>query len=309
MDFKQLRYFVAVYEEGHVGRAAERLSISQPALSQQIRHLEQNLDVTLFERSSKRLLPTLAAHTLYNHALPLLDGLQRAREALGNFKGQALRTLAIGVLQTVHTSLVPQMLERVRKAQPHLVVQIYELSGLEIERRLLNGSLDIGISYLPPRQPGLHGVMLYEDELTLVIPADHPLREFKKVSISQAAELPMLLLGEEFQIRQIWQAQLTSLGRRPQVQAELNNMLGILDSLPHTKLATVLPGRSKKEYDDQDLLWKPLSEPRVPLTVGLVCRDVQRQQASLALLRTLLEEVMQREEQPLKGAPTLDPLS
>ena len=309
MDFKQLRYFVAVYEEGHVGRAAERLSISQPALSQQIRQLEQNLDVTLFERSSKRLLPTLAAHTLYNHALPLLDGLQRAREALGNFKGQALRTLAIGVLQTVHTSLVPQMLERVRKAQPHLVVQIYELSGLEIERRLLNGSLDIGISYLPPRQPGLQGVMLYEDELTLVIPADHPLREFKKVSIRQAAELPMLLLGEEFQIRQIWQAQLTSLGRRPQVQAELNNMVGILDSLPHTKLATVLPGRSQKEYDDVDLLWKPLSEPRVPLKVGLVCRDVQRQQASLALLRTLLEEVMAREETPLKGAPPLNSLA
>jgi len=304
MDFKQLRYFVAVYEEGHVGRAAERLSISQPALSQQIRQLEQNLDVTLFERSSKRLLPTLAAHTLYNHALPLLDGLQRAREALGNFKGQALRTPAIGVLQTVHTSLVPQMLERVRKAQPHLVVQIYELTGLEIERRLLNGSLDIGISYLPPRQPGLHGVLLYEDKLTLVIPADHPLREFKKVSIRQAAELPMLLLGEEFQIRQIWQAQLTSLGRRPQVQAELNNMLGILDSLPHTKLATVLPGRSQKEYDDGDLLWKPLSEPRVPLKVGLVCRDVQRQQASLALLRTLLEEVIDREVKP-----PLDPLA
>ena len=300
MDFKQLRYFVAVYEEGHVGRAAERLSISQPALSQQIRQLEQNLDVTLFERSSKRLLPTLAAHTLYNHALPLLDGLQRAREALGSFKGQALRTLAIGVLQTVHTSLVPQMLERVRKAQPHLVVQIYELTGLEIERRLLNGSLDIGISYLPPRQPGLHGVLLYEDELTLVIPADHPLSEFKKVSMRQAAELPMLLLGEEFQIRQIWQAQLTSLGRRPQVQAELNTMLGILDSLPHTRLATVLPGRSQKEYDDEDLLWKPLSEPRVPLQVGLVCRDVQRQQASLALLRTLLEEVIDREtKQPL----------
>lgn len=195
MDFKQLRYFVAVYEEGHVGRAAERLSISQPALSQQIRQLEQNLDVSLFERSSKRLLPTLAAHTLYNHALPLIDGMQQAVEALRNFKGQAMRTLAIGVLQTVHTSLVPQMLERVRKAQPHLVVQIYELTGLEIERRLLNGSLDIGISYLPPRQPGLHGVLLYEDELKVVIPEDHPLRAFKKVSLKQAAELPMLLLG------------------------------------------------------------------------------------------------------------------
>ncbi|WP_201191840.1 LysR family transcriptional regulator [Pseudomonas fluorescens] len=306
MDFKQLRYFVAVYEEGHVGRAAERLSISQPALSQQIRQLEKNLDLSLFERSSKRLLPTLAAHTLYNHALPLLDGLQRAREALGNFKGQALRTLAIGVLQTVHTSLVPQMLERVRKAQPHLVVQIYELSGLEIERRLLNGSLDIGISYLPPRQPGLHGVMLYEDELTLVIPEDHPLREFKKVSMAQAAELPMLLLGEEFQVRQIWQTQLASLGRRPHVQAELNNMAGILDSLPHTRLATVLPGRSQKMLGHQALLWKPLTEPRVPLKVGLVCRDVQRQQASMSLLRTLLEEVMSATDE---RSVTLDGLS
>jgi len=228
---------------------------------------------------------------LYNHALPLLDGLQRAREALRNFKGQALRTLAIGVLQTVRPSLVPQLLDRVRKAQPHLVVQIYELSGLEIERRLLNGSLDIGISYLPPRQPGLHGLMLYEDELQLVIPNTHPLREFKKVSLKQAAELPMLLLGEEFQVRQIWQTQLANLGRRPQVQAEMNNMGGILDSLAHTSLATVLPGRAKEVVeDDQELLWKPLSEPRVPLKIGLVFRDAQRQQASVELLRTLLEE-------------------
>ncbi|MDY7562220.1 LysR family transcriptional regulator [Pseudomonas sp. 10B1] len=289
MDFRQLRYFVAVYEEGHVGRAAERLSLSQPALSQQIRQLEHSLDVSLFERTSKRLLPTLAAHTLYNHALPLLDGMQRAREALRNFRGQSVRTLAIGVLQTV-LYLVPQLLEQLRKAQPHLVVHIYELSGLEIERRLLNGALDIGISFLPAHQPGLHSLVLYEDELQLVIPADHSLREFKKVSVSQAAELPMLLLGEEYQVRQIWQAQLTTLGRRPHVQAELNSMAGILDSLLNTSLATVLPGRVQQVQGDSSLLWKPLTEPRVPLKVGLVYRDAQRHQPVLELLRTLLED-------------------
>ena len=251
--------------------------------------MEQGLDVSLFQRTGKRLLPTLAAHTLYNHALPLLDGLERAREALRNFRGQAPRSLSIGVLQTVNASLVPLLLERLRAAQPHLVVQIYELSGLDIERRLLTGNLDIGIGFLPPRQPGLHSLQLYEDELQLVIPDDHPLKDFRKVSLAQAAELPMLLLGEEFRIRQIWQEQLALLGRRPQVQAELNHMAGILDSLPHTRLATVLPGRARQLHANRELLWKPLSEPRVPLRVGLVYRDAQRQQATLELLQTMLE--------------------
>lgn len=289
MDFRQLRYFVALYEEGHVGRAAERLAISQPALSQQIRHLEQNLDVALFQRSGKRLLPTAAAHTLYNHAVPLLEGLERAREALRGFRGQSARSLAIGVLQTVNASLVPHLVERLHAAQPHVQVRIYELSGVEIERRLLIGQLDIGIGFLPPRQPALHGVELYPDELQLVIPADHPLKDFKKVSLAQAAELPMLLLGEEFRARQIWQEQLAAIGRRPRVQAELNHMGGILDSLPQSRFSTVLPGRARQMHGHKDLLWKPLSEPRIPLSVGLVYRDAQRQQPTVELLRSLLD--------------------
>ncbi|MNY71202.1 hypothetical protein D3C86_2094900 [compost metagenome] len=89
------------------------------------------------------------------------------------------------------------------------------------------------------------------------------------------------------------------------MQAELNNMAGILDSLPHTRLATVLPGRSQRALGNNQLLWKPLTEPRVPLKVGLVCRDVQRQQASLALLRTLLEEVMNGPDDRLDNSPSL----
>jgi DNA-binding transcriptional LysR family regulator len=290
MDFRQLRYFAALYEEGHVGRAAERLCLSQPALSQQIRQLEQDLEVTLFQRNGRRLLPTLAASTLYGHALPLLDGLERAREAMRDFRGQAPRNLAIGVLQTVNANLVPRLLERLRQAQPQIVVQIYELSALEIERRLLGGGLDVGIGFLPPRQAGLHALPLYEDELQLVIGPQHPLKDFRKVSLAQAAELPMLLLGEEYRVRQIWQEQLAALGRRPLVQAELNQTAGILDSLAQgSGLATVLPGRAR-QLDDRALLWKPLSEPRIPLHVGLVYRDARRQQATLTLLRSLLDD-------------------
>jgi DNA-binding transcriptional LysR family regulator len=135
-----------------------------------------------------------------------------AHEAMRNFKGQSLRTLAIGVLQTVRPSLVPQLLERLRKASRTWWCRSTSCRGWR-SSGACSTALDIGISYLPPRQPGLHGLLLYEDELQLVIPDTHPLKDFKKVSIRQAAELPMLMLGEEFQIRQIWQAQLASQGR------------------------------------------------------------------------------------------------
>ena len=214
MDFRQLRYFVALTKKATSAAPPNAWPCRNRPLSQQIRQLEQNLDVSLFQRSGKRLLPTVAAHTLYNHAVPLLEGLERAREAMRVFRGQTPRSLAIGVLQTVNASLVPYMVERLHAAQPHLRVQIYELSGIDIERRLLTGNLDIGIGFLPPRQPGLHSVELYEDELQLVIPEEHLLKEFRKVSLAQAAELPMLLLGEEFRARQIWQEQLAAIGRR-----------------------------------------------------------------------------------------------
>lgn len=275
-----------------MGRAAERLSISQPALSQQIRQLELELEVILFQRQGRRLQPTLAAQTLYSHALPLLTGLERTREAMRSFRGQSSRSLAIGVLQTVNASLVPMLLERLRDTQPQLVVQLYELSGIDIERRLLTGTLDVGISFLPPRQPGLHSLLLYEDELQVVMRDEHPLREFRKVSLAQAASLPSMMLGEEFRVRQIWQEQLATIGQRPQVQAELNHMGAILDSLPQTDLVTILPGRACQLSASSRLLWKPISEPRVPLQIGLVYRDAQRQGPLLELLKSLLEPLV-----------------
>ncbi len=292
MDFRQLRYFVALYEEGHVGRAAERLALSQPALSQQIRQLEQNLDVSLFQRSGKRLLPTVAAHTLYNHAVPLLEGLERAREAMRVFRGQTPRSLAIGVLQTVNASLVPYMVERLHAAQPHLRVQIYELSGIDIERRLLTGNLDIGIGFLPPRQPGFAQRRAVRGRIAAGDPRGTPVE-----GIQEGVPGPGRGVADAAARRRVPRApDLAGATRRdrpaPRVQAELNHMSGILDSLPQTRFATVLPGKARQMHSNQRLLWKPLSEPRIPLKVGLVYRDAQRQHASVELLRSLLEGVV-----------------
>jgi hypothetical protein len=129
-----------------------------------------------------------------------------------NFKGQSLRTLAIGVLQPCAQAWCRSCSNGCARLSRTWWCRSTSCRGWRS-----SGACSTAPGHrhqLPAAAPaGLHGLLLYEDELQLVIPDTHPLKDFKKVSIRQAAELPMLMLGEEFQIRQIWQAQLASQGR------------------------------------------------------------------------------------------------
>jgi len=178
IDIRQLRYFVAVAEEEHVGRAAERLHISQSPLSRQIAQLEERLGLTLFERSQQRIRLTRDGQTFLAETRALLTHASRL-ESLGKRLGRGEEGgLCIGYSENaMHAGVLPNALRVLRVDRPNVHVALYNLSSTEQLEGLRQRSLDIALVSEPPSDddPDLLGFQVLDDPMLLALPEQHPL--------------------------------------------------------------------------------------------------------------------------------------
>ncbi|MGM1053882.1 MAG: LysR family transcriptional regulator [Pseudomonadota bacterium] len=172
MEFRQLSYFVAVVETGSISAASRRVHIAQPALTRQIRLLEEDLDVRLFQRHARGVQPTVAGRALYEEAIQLLDTRTRIRARLSALGKGLVGRVSLGVTVThLWMPEVAALLRRYRDRYPQVGFEVFPLlSGPQLER-LREGSLDVGILYLDSaEQPGLATRPLQQDHLMLAVP-------------------------------------------------------------------------------------------------------------------------------------------
>ena len=178
IDLRQLRYFVAVAEEEHVGRAAERLHISQSPLSRQIAQLEESLGLNLFERTQQRLRLTVDGRTFLAETKALLTHAKRL-ESLGKRLGRGEEGgLCIGYIENaMHTSVLPDALSILRAARHDLHIALYSQSSVEQLEGLRQRSLDIALVSEPPPKddPDLDCALVLNDVMLLALPIHHPL--------------------------------------------------------------------------------------------------------------------------------------
>ena len=156
MELRHLRYFVAVAEEENVTRAAERLHISQPPLSRQIQDLEEELGVTLFERTARTVRLTPVGSLFLVEARAVLqraeEAVQKARSALGGMQGD----LAIGFAPSLTVGLLPEALRLFQKAIPKVKVSLHDLSSDEMIRGLAQGGIQLALMGDAPQLPVLN---------------------------------------------------------------------------------------------------------------------------------------------------------
>ncbi|MEV2211487.1 LysR substrate-binding domain-containing protein [Streptomyces sp. NPDC050997] len=180
LDLRQLRYFVAVAEAEHVGRAAERLHISQSPLSRQISQLEKSLGLTLFERGRQRIRLTSDGQIFLTEARALLRHASRL-ENLGRRLGRGEEGgLCIGyVADAMHTGTLPTALRTLREQRPGIHVALYDQGPAEQFEGLRQRSLDIALVRTPPPEddPDLDAAPLLKDPLLLVLPEKNPLAQ------------------------------------------------------------------------------------------------------------------------------------
>ncbi len=194
MEIEQLRHFVKVAELGNFTRAADAVALSQPALSRSIARLEQDLGQPVFERQTRQVVLTDAGKLLLPRAHQILLLVDDAHSEITD-DGQTGR-VRIGAIPTIAPYWLPKLLKKFASDFPKATVLIHEEPTEILLRNLVDGVLDLAILALPINVKYLDIVELFEEELFLVLPADHPLTEKSQIRSTDIQSLPFVLLGE-----------------------------------------------------------------------------------------------------------------
>ncbi|MDX2483086.1 MAG: LysR substrate-binding domain-containing protein [Pseudodonghicola sp.] len=181
---RQLEVLSTVIEVGTTARAAQLLNVSQPAISNMIRHTEDAIGFALFKREHGRLTPTKEALHIAQEAQHLFMQQKRIDNIIGELKGGTVGRLSIVATPSIGHSILPRVLGQFMKTRPKLRLSI-ELGGVdEITRRLGSGRADLGLSITPPRLPAVYVRQIGDGQLMCICPPDHELALLDRISVT-----------------------------------------------------------------------------------------------------------------------------
>ncbi|MER7722374.1 LysR family transcriptional regulator [Streptomyces sp. NPDC096323] len=278
VDTRLLRYFTAVAEEGSLTGAAQKLFVSQPALTKQIRRLEDGLGVPLFARSRSGMVLTEAGRELAARVPALLEGWDQAVEATG----RAARVLRLGFLDAGAVGAVHEVIAEFRQAQPEWRVELRQFDWSDASAGLARGEVDAAVVRLPfPGQEGLNVRELFVEERGVLMPARHPLADSETVEFRELWDEPFVAAGAESGAwREHWLAAQEREGHPVRV--------GAVTSRPDEWLAAVAsgcvalaPASAARFYSHPDVVFRPVRGIS-PSRVGLA-RPRGRRPAEAAL--------------------------
>lgn len=197
MNLSDLRYLVAVADHRHFGRAAEACFVSQPTLSTQIKKLERELGVELFERHPRQVLLTAAGEQVLQHARQAIAEADAIREVARQARDPESGSLRLGVFPTLGPYLLPHAVPAVHERFPHLELLLVEEKTEVLLQRLQDGKLDVAVLALPVEGDHLHTEPIFDEDFVLAVPTDHPLaRTRRRVDLSVLSGEQLLLLEE-----------------------------------------------------------------------------------------------------------------
>jgi DNA-binding transcriptional LysR family regulator len=184
MDIRHLRNMLAVMEEGSIGKAAQRLNISQPALTKSIQRLEEHLGVRLFDRETRGMKPTFYADSLKGYAKAACVGMAEAESQIASLRNGTEGIITVAGPPLIVTELLPQVLVQLSQERPKLQVRVVARNR-ELFSDLLEGRFNLVVAMLYDEIPkqGLSKQWLFDDRLVLIMHPDHPLAKRRKVKV------------------------------------------------------------------------------------------------------------------------------
>ena len=290
MEFRHLFAFMAVAEERHFGRAAERLGITQPPLSRQIQQLEAELGVKLFIRNARSVSLTREGTRYLTEIRPHLTGLQRAADSARAMSRKLTGKVRVGFVSNLAYRVMPSLLESLRKAAPSVAVELFEQPGPEQLRLLRERRLDIGFVFLPVGDPGLKFRVLFRESLVAMLPVQHPLARFQKVPLD-ALSKENFVLCPRYQLTGFHEIILDlcqSVGFHPSITHEASSKAAMTELVAGGMGISIVPD-SASVHQHSGVLYKPLAGKSPILETAAVWLD----EAMTPVLRAFLDRAVQ----------------
>lgn len=293
MELRHLRYFLALADELHFGRAAQRLAISQPPLSVAIQQLEAEAGAPLFVRHSRGVQLTAAGQALVPAARATLEQAAQALHAARDAASGQVGRLAVGFAGTMLYRGLPQMLRRFQAAHPRLALTLRELSSSEQIVELKHGRLDAGFAHVAHAPAGLAGLLVSSQAFVACLPAGHALARRRRLPLAALAGEPLALVSREvspdYHARILHACQ--AAGFAPQPLHELRHWLSVV-SLVSQGLGVALVPAALQQAGLAGAAFVPVADPHgeLPRYETRCLWQPARDQPALGLLLQAVRE-------------------
>ena len=297
MNLRDLRYLVALADERHFGRAAERCHVSQPTLSAQIRKLEEYLGVSLVERQPRRVSLTEAGAKVVERARRLLLEADAIVELAKTDRDPLSGALRLGLIPTVGPYLLPHVVRRLKRELPRLKLMLYEHQTVPLLEKLRAGEIDMGILALPVPLDGLEAEPLYDEPFTLAVPAGHRLADNERVRVEDLKGETLLLLEDGHCLRD----QALEVCSRIRVQEEQDYRATSLETLRQMVAAghgvTLMPQLAADSPlgGARGMRTKTFVRPAPTRTIGAVWRKSTTRAQAIAATANTIRAAMKEE--------------
>lgn len=298
MDIQELQYVITLGETLNFNKAAAALYISQPALSQRIKRLEERLQVTLFYRNRTQVLLTPAGQAFIEKARPILAACKALEEKMGTF-ATTNEIYRLGISQFYGRHLLGPILSLLKEKAPTYTLQIQEAESHDLEKQLIKGEIDGAIFPAPIYQKELAFLPLYTEELLLALPkkTDHPSLQRSHptttIAITDYRTAPFILLKKGLKLRERVEQLCFSYGFTPYIAFETENIDTVASLVALSYGAAIVPNVPAICHHPQLCLYH-LSHPLAQRLMGLAYLPLRMKDDSLPfLLQRYLKEKIQ----------------
>ena len=304
MDLRQLRYFVAVAEERHFGRAAQRLHMSQPPLSMQIKALERELGIGLLERTSRRVALTDAGRAFLERAKIILGAVEEAREVARGAEQGLQGRLEVGFISSASLSLLPPSIRLFRERFGGVELELKELTSAQQIDALYEGGIRVGLVRLPLRAPGIRFEPVLEERLVVALSSGHALEDLDRVSLETIVDLPLifftrqLIPGFHAQIVELFQR----VGAFPKVAQHAVHLQTIVGLVASGVGIAILPS-SAQRASREGVVYRALDVPDATSWMGLAWVEGDESK----LVRNFIGTVREAAGGKVSDLPNTDP--